>query len=172
MHPIGAAPSTPKTNFQLADASKHPDKAEYAPFGGDFEDADAYSPVISRFLLYAEIHNYSDHGYGTFSAPKHLPPYKYSELQQFIVERRRLQQRSDDGASFSCQRLGTVEDLAAKLSAFASDAVVVKHLIDFALPPKKRANAIEVTAKGASAATGSASTEQDRKTEEAIETAR
>ena len=40
----------------------------------------------------------------------------------------------------------TAEDLAAKLCAFASDGVVVKHLIDFALPPKKRADAAEVTA--------------------------
>ena len=107
LHPIADAPSTPKTNFQLADAIKNCDKAEYAPFGSDFEDADAYSHVISRLLLYAEIHNYSDHGYGTFGTPKQLPPHTYSELQQFIVERRRLQQRSDDGASFSCARLGS-----------------------------------------------------------------
>ena len=75
LHPIADAPSTPKTNFQLADAIKRPDKAEYAPFGADFEDAGAYSPVISRLLFYAEIHNCSDHGYGTFSAPKEMAPY-------------------------------------------------------------------------------------------------
>ena len=40
---------------------------------------------------------------------------------------------------------------------FASDGVVVKHIIEFALPPKKRANAEEeVTATGASAASGPA----------------
>ena len=72
LHPIADAPSTPKTNFQLADAIKHPEKAEYAPSGGDFEDADVYSPVISRLLLYAEIHNCTDHCYGTFSAPKQI----------------------------------------------------------------------------------------------------
>ena len=96
----------------------------------------------------------------------------YSELQQFIIDRRRLQQRSDDAASSPSELVGTVEDLAAKLRAFASDGVVVKHLIEFALPPKKRANAAEVTAKGASAAAGSAATEQDRINEEEIETAR
>ena len=36
-------------------------------------------------------------------------------------------------------------DLAAKLRAFASDAVVVKHLITFALPTKKRASAVAIT---------------------------
>ena len=54
----------------------------------------------------------------------------------------------------------TAEDLAAKLRAFASDGIVVKHLIEFALPSKKRASAAEVTAKGASAAAGSRSTRQ------------
>ena len=59
----------------------------------------------------------------------------------------------------------TAEDLAAKLRAFASDGIVVKHLIEFALPSKKRANAAEVTAKGASAAAGSRSTRQGAATE-------
>ena len=68
LRPIADAPSTPKTNFQLADAIKHRDKAEYVPFGADFEDADAYKPIISRLLFYAEIFNDSAHGYGTFSA--------------------------------------------------------------------------------------------------------
>ena len=60
--------------------------------------------------------------------------------------------------------MGTVEDLAAKLRAFASDGIVVKHLIEFALPPKKRATAAEVTAKAASAAAGSHSTTKRLKT--------
>ena len=63
--PIADAPCTPKTNFQLADAIKQSKNAEYAPFGRDFEDTDSYSPVISRLLFYAEIHNCIDHGYGT-----------------------------------------------------------------------------------------------------------
>ena len=67
-----------------------------------------------------------------------------------------MQQRSDDGASSSRELVGTAEDLAAKLRAFASEGVVVKHIIEFALPPKKRANAAEVTATGASAASGPA----------------
>ena len=58
------------------------------------------------------------------------------------------------GASSSRELVGRAEDLAAKLRAFASDGVVVKHIVEFALPPKKRANAVEVTAKGASAASG------------------
>jgi hypothetical protein len=113
--------------------------------------------------LYAEIHNDSDHGYGTFSAPKEKAPYTYRQLQQFIIERRRLQQRSDDGASSSRELVGTVEDLAAKLRAFASDGVVVKHIIEFALPSKKRENGAKVTAEGASAASGPA-TEHTRST--------
>ena len=63
LQPIADAPPTPKTNFQLADAIKHSAKAEYVPFGVDFEDADAYSPVITRLLAYAEIDNDSDNGY-------------------------------------------------------------------------------------------------------------
>ena len=74
-------PPTPKTNFQLADAIKDAKKAEYAPFGSDFEDPDSYSPVVSRLLFYAEIHNCSDHGHGTFSTPKEMPPYTYRQLQ-------------------------------------------------------------------------------------------
>ena len=57
------------------------------------------------------------------------------------------------------------EDLAAKFCAFASEVIAVKHLIEFALPPKKRANAAEVTAKGASAAAGSQSSGQGDTTE-------
>ena len=75
--PIADAPFTPKTNFQLADAIKDPEQAEYVPFGSDFEDVDAHSPVISRLLMYAEIHNYSDHRYGTFSAPTEMAPNTY-----------------------------------------------------------------------------------------------
>ena len=63
LQPIADAPPTPKTNFQLADAIKHSAKTEYVPFGVDFEDADAYSPVITRLLAYAEIDNDSDNGF-------------------------------------------------------------------------------------------------------------
>ena len=100
---------------------------------------------------------------GMLSAPTEMVPYTYRQLQQFMVERRRLQQRSDDGASSSRELVGTTEDLAAKLRAFASDGIVVKHIIEFALPSKKRADAAEVTAKGASAASGPA-TEHTRST--------
>ena len=89
-----------------------------------------------------------------------MPPYTYRKLQEWIVERRRLQRRSDDAESASRELVQTAEDLAAKLRAFASDGIVVKHLIEFALPSKKRANAAEVAAKGASAAAGSRSTRQ------------
>ena len=147
MDPIADAPSTPKTNFQLADGIKQPKNVSCAPFGGDFEDTDSYSPVISRLLFYAEIHNCSDHGYGTFSAPKQMPPYTYRQLQEWIIERRRQQQPSDDVDRSSRELVQTAADLAAKLCAFAStDGIVVKHLVDFALPAKKRAKAAEVTA--------------------------
>ena len=135
---------------------KDPEQAEYVPFGNDFEDIDAHSPVISRLLMYAEIHNYSDHGYGTFCTPTEMAPTTYRQLQQFIIGRRRMQQRTDDGASSSRGLVGTAEDLAAKLRTFASEGIVVKHIIEFALPPKKRANATEVTTAGASAASGPA----------------
>ena len=72
-------------------------------------------------------------------------PYTYVELQQFMVDRRRQQQQGQN-------LVGTAADLAAKLRAFASDAIVVKHLIEFALPSKKRSDAAEVTAKVVSAA--------------------
>ena len=165
LDPIADAPATPKTSFQLAAAIKQPKTAEYAPFGCDFEDAGAYSLVISRLLFYAEIHNCSDHGYGTFGAPKQMPPYTYRQLQEWIIERRRLQQRSDDVEGSSRELVQTAEDLAAKLRAFASDGIVVKHLIEFALPSKNRANAAEVAAKGAHDQSGamSAATEHGRK---------
>ena len=70
LDPIPEARATPKTRFQLADAIKQPKHEEYAVFGCDFEDAGAYSPVISRLLLYAEIHKCSDHDYGTLGTPK------------------------------------------------------------------------------------------------------
>ena len=69
------------------------------------------------------------------------------KIQEWIVERRRLQQRSDSVENSSRDLVRTADDLAAKLRAFASDPIVVKHFIDFALPPKKRAEAAEVTAK-------------------------
>ena len=72
-----------------------------------------------------------------------------------------MQQRSDDGASSSRELVGAAEDIAAKLRAFASEGVVVQHIIEFALPPKKRAHAAEVIATGASAASDRA-TEQSR----------
>ena len=53
---------------------------------------------------------------------------------------------SDDIDSPSRELVQTAADLAAKLCAFASDGIVVKHLVDFALPPTKRADAVEVTA--------------------------
>jgi len=149
--PIADAPSTPKTNFQLAEAIKQPKNAEYTPFGRDFEDTDSYSPVISRLLFYAEIHNCTDHGYGTFSAPKQIPPYTYKQLQEWIRERRRRQ--ASDATERAPQQLVTsAEDLATKLRQFASDGIVVAHLIEFALSSKKRTNATEVTPTVASAA--------------------
>ena len=75
-----------------------------------------------------------------------MPPYTYRQLQEWILERRRQQQLSEDIDSSSRELVQTAADLAAKLRAFASDGIVVKHLVDFALPAKKRADAAEVTA--------------------------
>ena len=82
------------------------------------------------------------------------------KIQEWIVERRRLQQRSDSVENSSRDLVRTADDLAAKLRAFASDPIVVKHFIDFALPPKKRAEAAEVIAKKAWAAAKDHATEQ------------
>ena len=157
LDPIEDAPPTPKTNFQLANAIKRLKSAEYAPFGCDFEDLDAYSPIVSRLLVYAEIHNCDDHDYGTFSTPRRMMPYTSRQLQEWIVERRRLQQQSNAAEGSFRELVQTAEDLAAKLCAFASDGIVVKHLVEFALPSKKRAIAVEVTPKEASVASGNRS---------------
>ena len=153
MDPIEDAPPTPKTNFQLADAIKQLKTTDYAPFGHDFEDSGAYSPIISRLLVHAEIQNCKDHNYGSFSMPRQELPYTYRQLQELILERRRLQQLSPAAEDSSRQLVQTVEDLVAKLCAFASDGIVLGHLIAFALPPKKRAAAAEVTPKVASSTT-------------------
>ena len=103
----------------------------------------------SAVCWYAEIHNGRDHSHGTFSTPRQTLPYTYRELQELILERRRRQ--ASDATERAPQQLVTsAEDLATKLRAFASDAIVVKHLIEFALPSKKRANATEITPKAAS----------------------
>ena len=67
-----------------------------------------------------------------------------------------MQQCSDDGARSSRELVGTAEDLAAKLRAFESEGIVVEHLIEFVLPPKKQANAAEVTSTRESSASGPA----------------
>ena len=141
---IEDAPLTPKTTYQLAVAIKHPTTRDYAPFGRDFEDLDAYSPIITRLLIYAEIHNYEDHTYGTFRAPREELPYTYRQLQDYILERRRLQHLSTTVADSSRQLVQTAADLAVKLCKFASTSIALRYLIMFALPPKKRADAVEV----------------------------
>ena len=61
-----------------------------------------------------------------------------------------MQQVNSSAEGSSRLFIKSAEDLAAKLCAFASDGIVLKHLIEFALPPKKRQDAAEVTAKVAS----------------------
>ena len=138
------SPPTPKTTVQLALAIKNPKAAEYVPFGCDSEDGDEYSPTLSRLLVYAEIHNCDNHRHGTFSTPVLEMPYTYAQLQQWIVERRRRLAcvASDDRARELVQ---SAEDLATKLQEFASEGIVVKHLAEFALPPKKKDSAVMVT---------------------------
>ena len=89
-----------------------------------------------------------------------MPHYTYRQLQECIVERRRLQLHSDGAESVSRELVQTPEDLTAKLRAFASDGIIVKHLIDFALPSNKRASAVEVIATQSSVTPGSRSTAQ------------
>ena len=105
------------TNSKLADAIEQPKSATRAPFGRDFEDSDAYSPIISRLLLYADIHNCQDHEYGTFSMPRHALLYTYWQLQEWIIERRRLQQQSNAAEGSSRQLVQTAEGLVAKFCA-------------------------------------------------------
>ena len=64
-----------------------------------------------------------------------------------MIERRRRQQQSEAGDSNSRELVRTTSDLVTRLCAFASDVIVVKHLVEFALPPKQRANAAEVTSR-------------------------
>ena len=164
---ISESPPTPKTIFQLAAAIKQHSATEYLPFGCDFEDSDAYSPTISRLLLYAEIHNYKDHEYGTFSTPRQEMPYTYGQLQEWIFERRR-RQASDATEHTPHQRVTSAEDLSTKLVEFASDAIVVKHLIEFALPSKKRTNATQVTLKATSTASANGSKSRSAATDHTI----
>ena len=94
-----------------------------------------------------------------------MPHYTYKQLQERILEHRKLQQRSDGVERSPSELVQTAGDLAAKLRACASDAIVVKYLIEYALPSKKRANAAEITAKGAAIAAQSRSTRQENATE-------
>ena len=77
----------------------------------------------------------------------------YRELQEWIIGRRRLQQRSDALESSSRELVRT------------SDGIVVKHLVECALPPQKRSSAAEVTSKVSSAAARSRITTQGDVTE-------
>ena len=74
-----------------------------------------------------------------------MPPFTYRQLQELILERRRQQQLGNDIDSSSRELVQTAGDLAAKLRAFASDGIVVRQLVEFALTPNKRADAAEVT---------------------------
>ena len=74
---------------------------------------------MSRLLVYAEIHNYDDHDFGTFSTPRRMMPYTYRQLQEWIIERRR-QQQSNAAECSSRELVQTADDLAAKLRAFAA----------------------------------------------------
>ena len=143
---IEDSPPTPKTISQLATAMKHDSAAEYLPYGSDFEDPGAYSPTICRLLAHAEIHKCRGHDFGTFSQPRRQMPYTYRQMQEWIVDRRRQQAKAaSDGATGDIVK--TAEDLATRLQEFACDAVVVKHLIEFALPQRQRTRAAEVTTK-------------------------
>ena len=73
--------------------------------------------------------------------PRQELPYTSRQLQEWIFERRRMQQVNSSAEGSSRQFVKSAEDLAAKLCAFASDSMVLKHLIEFALPPKKRQDA-------------------------------
>jgi len=164
---IEESPPTPKTIVQLAAAIRQHSTSEYIPFGSDFEDIDAYSPTISRLLAYAEIHDGCAHSHGTFGTPRQTLPYTYRELQELILQRRR-RQAVDATARAPQQLVTSAEDLASRLRAFASDAIVVKHIIEFALPSKKRANAMEITPKAASAAAANRIKNRGAATEHAV----
>ena len=132
-----ALATTPKTVAQLASAIRDPEAALCAPYGADFEDLDNYGPIASRLLLYAELHGCSDHTLGTYTNPRGDLPYTYRQLQNLIFERRcRPVQTADEGRR--PQLIGTADDLAAMLREFASNALVLRALLDFALPPHKR----------------------------------
>ena len=102
----------------------------------------SYSPVVSRLLVYAHLHSCHNHNYGSFSKPKDNMPFTYRQLQELIIEQQKQQSSCD---SSSRELVQTTSDLANRLRAFASDGIVVKHFVDFALPPKLREKAAEVT---------------------------
>ena len=96
-------------------------------------------------------------------------PYTYRQLQEWILERRRRQE-SDATERTPRQLVTSVEDLATKLRELASDAIVVKHFVEFALPSKKRASATEVLPKAVSAALNNSSQVEGDSTDHAIGT--
>jgi hypothetical protein len=73
-------------------------------------------------------------------------PYTYREMQEWIVNRRRQQARAAaHGATGDIVK--TADDLVTRLQDFACDAVVTKHLIEFALPYRFHPRAAEVSTK-------------------------
>jgi hypothetical protein len=71
-------------------------------------------------------------------------PFAYRGVQKWIIERRRAQALATH-AGATRQLVQSLDDFASKLQNFACDVVAVKFLIEFALPPKKRASAEEIT---------------------------
>ena len=66
----------------------------------------------------------------------------YRGVQEKIIDLRRNYQGHHDSEEHICVAIRCESDLATCLYDFAQDAIVAKELIDFALPCKKRADAI------------------------------
>ena len=109
--------------------------------------------MIARLLVHAEMSASSECDFWTFSRPRGHMPQTYRELQDRVIEHRRQQAAHAADSGGASQLVETSDDLARMLRQFASDGIVVRVLVDFALPPHKRARCIRGAA-GAACADG------------------
>ena len=131
----------------------------FVPYGADFGDLDVYGPVITRLLVHSEMSASSECDFGTFSRPRGHMHQTYRELQDRVIEHRRQQAAHAADGGGASQLVETSEDLARMLREFASDGIVVRVLVDFALPPHKRARAASAVPQEPHAQTAGAATE-------------
>ena len=119
----------PAATSTLADASAF----ACLPFASDLKDDSVYGPI-------------GDDTCGVFSAPARRAPQAYGCLQDHALRTRRR-------AASRAGRVATADDLAALLEKVACDDVVMRHSLDFALPPGRRPRAALVGPRAGHGAT-------------------